>query len=408
MPVSYFFKAFAVIVLILGIFFPVIKNYNRNDNSIVQTCRFVYVRIVPVNKNLKDWLQECSKQARKLYSENAPLDRQLKLGNAILDELKISHLELFSQKESEAIWTDTDFENGIEARFIDGELVITRVYPKSQGQKRGLQRGDRIALEKNETLSSYELNRWKGPLKIIRKNKSFQVDLKPEELSIQRDMAVTKTQGFKVLSIESFKSQYFGDEKIKKIKSELKKTDRVIIDLRGNNGGNFVAGLRLLSAFMCQPTIVGYMKKTHNLGRTGFFEDNLEDDYQINTLSKFDSVALKTFENKTCFPKPEAVLIDAYSKSTSEWVALAFREIQSVPIYGSTSAGELLVGIWYDISHIWGHVVKLSIPEAYYESKKGFQIEAQGVSADKTLYPARTDYEQGLDSEIIQTIKALQ
>ncbi len=407
MPVSHFLKAVAVIVLILGIFFPVVRNYNRSDNPIFQTCQFVYIRIVPVNKNLKDWLQECSRQARKLYFENVPLDRQLKIGNAILDELKISHLELFSQKESEAIWTDTDLENGVEARFLDGELVITRVYPKSQGQKKGLQRGDRIALEKNETLSTYELNRWKGPLKIIRKSKMFQVELKPEELSIQRDMNVTNTQGFKVLSIESFKSQYFSDAKLKKIKSELKKTDRVIVDLRGNNGGNFVAGLRLLSIFMRQSTIVGYMKKNHNQGRIGFFEDNLEDEYQIDTLGKFDSVALKTFDNKNCFPKPEAILIDAYSKSTSEWVALAFREIQSVPIYGSTSAGELLVGIWYDISHIWGHVVKLSIPEAYYESKKGFQIEAQGVNADTTLYPARTDYERGLDSEIIQTIKAL-
>ena len=149
MPVSYLLKAIAVIALIFGIFFPVIKNFNGNENHISQTCRFVYVRIVPVNKNLKEWLHDCLKKSRSLYSETVPLATQLKLGNAILDELKISHLELFSQKESEAIWTDTDLENGIEARFIDGELLITRVYPNSQGQKKGLQRGDRIALEKD-------------------------------------------------------------------------------------------------------------------------------------------------------------------------------------------------------------------------------------------------------------------
>lgn len=407
MPIRLLLNAIIVVSLILLVFYPLIDKYHHFNNHIYQTCQFVYARVIPTSTNLTEWLQSCRKKSRTTYSQLANLERQLTEGNAILSELKISHLELFNEKESEAIWTDTDLENGLEARFIDGELVITRVHPNSEGARKVIQRGDRVLLSKTESLSPYELNRWKGKLKFLRGKTEFEVDLIPKVQVIKRDMSVMGFQGVKVLSVESFKSQYFSDQKINKIKSQIHSTDKIIIDLRGNNGGNFVAGLRLLSSFICEPTVVGYMKKDRELGRIGYFENNLEDDYQIEVLNKFDSVGLKTFKNSNCFPKPIALLIDAYSKSTSEWVALAFRETLDTPIMGATSAGELLVGIWYDVSHIWGSVVKLSIPEAYYESINHYQIEGQGVSVDKTLYPRRIDYEQGYDSEIVQVVKSL-
>lgn len=393
--------------VIILLFLPIIEKYNQSNNRIFQTCQFVFNRVIPTETNLTAWLQDCRRISNKKHFESEELEKQLELGNQILAGLKVSHLELFNQKENDAIWSDTDLENGIDARFMDGELVVTRVYPKSEANRKGLQRGDRVVLQKSESLSPYQLNHWKGKLTIERRKKVFQVNLVPEMLSIQRDMSVAATLGVVVLSIESFKSQYFGEEKISLIRSKIKSTDKIIVDLRGNNGGNFVAGLRLLSIFICQPTTVGFMKKNRDLGRIGFFENNLGDEYQIEVLNRNDSVGLRTFESKECLPKPVAVLIDAQSKSTAEWVALAFKDVLSVPLFGATSAGELLVGIWYDISHIWNHVVKLSIPEAYYESLNGFLIEGTGVPVDRTLYPSRVDYEQGFDSEIIQIEKAM-
>jgi len=88
-------------------------------------------------------------------------------------------------------------------------------------------------------------------------------------------------------------------------------------------------------------------------------------------------------------------------------VALAFRDKLQTPIQGATSSGELLVGIWYDVSNIWGQVVKLSIPEAYYESIYGYQVEGRGVTADVTLYPRRVDFESGYDSEVLQVVQSI-
>lgn len=408
MPVSYFLKATIVIGLILALFIPIIENLNSSDNRIYQTCQFVRDRVIPIEKNMTDWLQYCRAQSRGIRWPSEQTEKYLEVGNQVLSELQVSHLELFSEKENNAIWTDTDYENGLESRFIEGELVITRVYPQGEAHKKGLQRGDRVFLNTDESLSSYDLNRWKGKLKILRKNLSFTVDLQPKTMTIIRDLRITELNGMKILFVESFKGQYFSSEKLAHIKSKFKPTDQIIIDMRGNNGGNFIAGLRLLSAFICKPTLVGYLKKNKNLGQSGEFDNNLDDEYQITTLSKFDSINLKTFSSsESCLPKPQAILIDANSKSTAEWVALAFKEVLGTPIWGATSAGELLVGIWYDVSHIWNSVVKLSIPEAFYESLRGKRIEGRGVVVDKTLYPRRLDFENGYDSELFQAVSQL-
>lgn len=407
MPTQILLKVIISIGLILLVFFPLVEKYRSLDNHIYKTCQFVSKRIVPVGRDLNEWLRGCRIHSRKAIAKTADTKELLAIGNQILSELKVSHLELFSHEESEAIWTDTDFENGIESGFIDGELIVTRILPDSEAFKKGLQRGDRVALEKDESLSPYELNRWKGKLKIERRKKISIVELEPKKLVSNRDISVTDVQGIKLISVESFKSQYFSQEKLDDMLSKIKPTDKIIIDFRGNNGGNFVAGLRFLSHFVCEPTVVGYMKKNKDLGRTGYFDNNMDDEYQIEVLNKFDSVALRTYRQKICLPKPTAILVDAHSKSTAEWVALAFRDKLQTPIQGATSSGELLVGIWYDVSDIWGQVVKLSIPEAYYESMYGYQIEGRGVTADVTLYPRRSDFELGYDSEVLQVVQGI-
>lgn len=407
MPTQILLKVIVTIGFILLVFFPVVDRYHQLDNHIFKTCNFVSKRIVPIGKDLNEWLQNCRIQSRKAMAKTSDIKKLMTIGNEILSELKVSHLELFSQEESDAIWTDTDFENGIESGFIDGELIVTRILPNSEALKKGLQRGDRLVLEKNESLSPFEFNQWKGRLKIERRKKILEVNLEPKKLVTSRDITVMDLDGVKIITVESFKSQYFSQEKLAAVVSKIKSTDKLIIDFRGNNGGNFVAGLRLLSHFICEPTIVGYMKKNKDLGRIGYFKNDLGDEYQIQTLNEFDSVALKTYPHTQCLPKPMVLLMDAYSKSTAEWVALAFRDKLQTPIYGATSAGELLVGIWYDISSIWGQVVKLSIPEAYYESVNGYQIEGRGVLADVTLYPRRAEFELGYDSEVFQVIQGL-
>ncbi|MBL7545820.1 MAG: hypothetical protein JNL11_18530 [Bdellovibrionaceae bacterium] len=399
MPIAILLKAIITMGLCLLLFYPLIEKFNQTHNRIYQTCQFVFERIIPVGADLSQWLRDCRMKSRYVMRETAEPKPQLERGNQILSELKVSHLELFGPQESAAILTDTDLENGIESKFMDGELIITRIFPGSEAQKKGLQSGDRVVLGKNESMGTYTLNRWRGELALERRKKIYTVKLEPKTFTLQRPIRVSEVEGVKIISVESFKSHYFDPQKLESVFAKINPGDKVIVDLRGNNGGNFVAGLRVLTPFLCQPTVVGHLKKNRDLGRVGYFDDDLDDEYQIQTLARYDSIALKTFKTKHCLPRPQMVLVDAQSKSTAEWVALAFRELFKTPIYGAGTAGELLVAIFYPLTDIWGPGVTISIPVAYYHSLAGKTIEGRGLVVDGNIYSHRSDYERGYDSE---------
>jgi carboxyl-terminal processing protease len=241
MPIQIILKSIVAVGLIVLIFFPIFQKHNRIDNHIYQSCLFVSKKIVPLEKNIEEWLLNCRTQSHKAMNSTNSLQQLLAHGNRIFSELKVSHLELFNEQESQAIWNDTDFENGIESRYIDGQLIVTKVSPNSEAKKKLLQRGDRVVLGKDEGLSPYELNRWKGKLTFERSKKNFTIDLEPKTLVTLRDITLTELRGVKVITVESFKSQYFSDEKLDVIFSKIKSTDKIVVDLRGNNGGNFVS-----------------------------------------------------------------------------------------------------------------------------------------------------------------------
>lgn len=407
MPAKILLTSIVILGLIVLFFFPIVEKYNYLDNRVYKTCRFVHDHIYPIEKNMNEWLQMCRVRSRQLLSRTQNQKLLFEQSNDILSELNVSHLELFSPEASEHMWNDTNLENGIESQFVEGELIITRVFPGSEALKKDLRRGDRVILAADESMSPSELNQWKGPLKFGRNSRVLSVDLDPKMLTINRELVVSDVDGVKVLSVESFRSKFFETDMLDAVFSKIKSTDILVLDFRKNNGGNFVAGLRLLSAFICEPTVVGYMKKKPNLGTTSFFKNDLDSEYQIHTLEQFDSIALKTFPVSRCLPKPRAVLVDALSKSTTEWVTLAFRDFLEVPILGATTAGELVVGIWYDVAHIWGSKVELSVPSANYESVKGYRIEGHGVPVDQVIYPRRADFERGLDSEVWQIVQKI-
>jgi carboxyl-terminal processing protease len=119
-------------------------------------------------------------------------------------------------------------------------------------------------------------------------------------------------------------------------------------------------------------------------------------------VDQHQRVQLSTFDGYGCSQKTTqeiSVLVDSSSASTSEMVAQALKEFKDAKIYGSTSAGQLLVGMWYPVDEIAAGV-KLSIPEAVYESHGGRPIEGPGVQIDEVLYYRLNELQNGEDSWI--------
>ncbi|RYD69416.1 MAG: hypothetical protein EOP84_28510 [Verrucomicrobiaceae bacterium] len=85
--------------------------------------------------------------------------------------------------------------------------------------------------------------------------------------------------------------------------------------------------------------------------------------------------------------------------STAEMVAQAMHDYVGAKIFGSASAGQLLVGVWYPVPEL-GTGVKISVPEAVYQTRRGHKIEGPGVQIDKVLYYHLEELQNGEDSWI--------
>lgn len=323
-----------------------------------------------------------------------------------MDSLKVSHLRLYRADEVQNLWSEKRKSTGIKAEYIDGVLIVTRVLPRSVASKQGLLRGDHILSINGENPDPTSAEKESGEFIFRRKGQSLKVRLEPTELIEDQSPQVvfSDVQKF-ILKIPSFRGEYFTDQKMDLLVTELKehKNKKLILDLRKNGGGNFVAGLRFLSFFLCQENKVGFLLKHRESLKSNsllgvILKNELNDEVQYDQIKNNSKIELKVPVPKFCLnPKQIKVLVDFETASTAEMVALALKEHRQAVVLGSLSAGQLLVGSWYPFQQ-FGKGVQISIPEAIYESDRGTVVEGQGLRPDQVLYYDLKDFENGNDS----------
>lgn len=394
--------------LIFGLFTSHLYSKLKYQNKIVQTCMFVYDRIYLTTKELEEWMLGCKNKATPLMVSHKNNQEQLQIANEILQALTVSHLKLYTHTESSQLWEDWSKENGIVSKYVSAQLVVTEVLPGSEADLKGVRVGDVAMLFNEEEVFPEHLVSGKGSFKFRRGERVVQVTLEPKTIQYDYNMKLTPLgQGKGWLKVPSFKKQYFDEASIKKMAAQLNNFKEIIVDLRSNAGGNFVAGLRFLSLFNCQVAKVGTISrpKFKHLPELTL-NDDLNDEAQIEALNSSSSLELSTFSKYPCVNNSinVKVIINSETASTAEMVAAALNELNGVKIYGAGSAGQLLVGIWYDLDSIWGEGIKITIPEAIYNSVKNRQIENVGVSVDQVIYDKLSDYQQGKDSWLIQVL----
>lgn len=407
-----------VSVIFITIYFSFVSiKIDTMQNPIFKTCKMVREKIFLPNEKLRSWFNNCAIESFKdeiYYNRN--IADKYKKSQTILNALGVSHLRFYNESENHTTWTGELKTNGVVAKYIDGSLVVVDVLHGSPSEKNGIQVGDVLldgflqnsnkSIEMNEDL----INSFDGVVSIKRKSfvgiKNYSIRLTPTEFKVDEKMKVkiiyldSRKNSFGYVKIPSFKKYFFKDEYLQEVFEKLKSQKNVVIDLRSNIGGNFVAGLRLLSLFNCQSKNIGYLIRKSGNG-INQLSNNLDDEFQIEEIKNSKKVILRTFPNKICLNSQLAILIDAKTSSTAELVSQAFREVNSAKIYGAGSSGQLLVGIWHDIESIWKYKIRLVIPEAEYRSEHNdLKIEGVGVSVDENIYDRIQDYQEQKDSWI--------
>jgi carboxyl-terminal processing protease len=374
-------------------------------NAYAQICRFVTEHIYLNGESVRTWGQTCLKRSEMVPSGTA-VGAIIKDLNDQFSALHTSHLVIYDAAESKRVWSGESLETGIESQYVDGELVIFKVHRNSPAEAVGLRMGD-IIYQVNGDLGTPEVaEKSSGDYLIIRNKKITEYKIKALEIKREENPRIERvSERTARLIVPSFRAEYFQKDHWRKQITELKKYQKIIVDLRGNLGGNFVAGLRFLSPFMCSPQDIGYLwKPKSKLKKETSFPDDLDDEHQVEILDQSFLVRLLTFEDYDCLTASVAVLVDSSSASTAEMVAQALKDYVGAKIFGSASAGQLLVGVWYPLPSL-SQGVKISVPEAVYQTRRGHKIEGPGVQVDKVLYYHLSELQNGEDSWVKSAVQ---
>lgn len=363
-------------------------------------CSMVQERFFQPGPELDDWSKRCHLKASHvpLFISLNQLFDQIRLH---LDELGISHLNVYDPVDDDLLWKGRAVYTGIRPYMIDGYTVVAEVLPESAASLHGIQKGDIIeAINQKPVQSRWQVQTSAGVFHIRRGQEKFTVEIEPTTLLIDEKPRVYKLgEGTGVLKIPSFRGDFFPRKNWVQLVRQLSEYEHVVVDVRNNSGGNFVAMLRGLSPFFCEPTEIGRLTQPQkaDIKKQTELSDNIADSIQLEVLASAKEIVLKTFPNYGCFKGKVTVLMDQSTASAAEIFSQAFLERDQARVWGAPTMGDVVLAVWYEIPQL-GEGYSLSIPEAIYLSPSGESLERRGVWPERELYYMIEDALAGRDS----------
>lgn len=315
---------------------------------------------------------------------NLSSEQKIKNFNSWLRRFHISHLYIYNSKENKKMWMGESVETGIIAKHLFGKWKVIQILTKNSP----LQVGDEIlSINGKKIKSAHQISSTEGDFEILRgqtvhKFKIIHSDIVYDERIITKQIQ----DEWAYLKIPSFKSEKFGYDELALLYQQLNQK-KMVIDLRDNLGGNFVAMLRVASMLLCEDKSVGaiFHNRTEFKGKE-VLKDDLSDQQQILQVSDNNPVYLKLFKTELCLnPKKITVIINEQTASVSElFVQILKTEYKNLKIVGTTSAGQMVLSIWYTLKHL-GPGVMISIPYAWATANDKEVLEGQGVQPSFSL-----------------------
>lgn len=337
----------------------------------------------------------------------------------MLGELGQSHFNIIPP---EALVENTSAPStataGISVRYIDNQLLITRVDEGSAARAAGLRPGF-IIKQVGETpveqiVQRFRASKESAAIKDLKINlvALAHIDGKPEtqvrlvyvdgsNKTREATVAREKRKGEMSAAMGNFPPQYMEFEarrleggigyirfnifvmplldRIRAAIREMSDAPGIIIDLRGNPGGVGAMSSAIAGVLETRQISLGTMKM-----RSG----------HVNFM---------VFPQKNAYAGPVAVLIDGGSASTSEVFASGIQEIGRAVIIGERSAGAALPSVFQKLPT--GAIFQYAIGD--FKSPRGTLIEGHGVIPDIEVKLSRTALLRGSDPQLDAAIKQI-
>ena len=284
----------------------------------------------------------------------------------------------YDKEETKALLETTSGEfSGIGATMSkninSGEITVVNVYEDSPADKAGLKAGDILYQVDGKDAEGQELDTvvsWikgeKGTdvaIKVMRAGEAVETVATRDVIQVQTVRYEMKEDSIGYIMVSEFDDVTYDQFKEALDDLEAQGMQGLVIDLRGNPGGNLTTVTDMLKILLPEGTIV-------------------------STEDKYGNVEEVACDGKNEFTKPLAVLVNQYSASASEIFAGAVQDYGTGQIVGVTTYGKGVVQQPMDLND--GTYLKLTIAEYYTPS--GRSINGEGVTPD-----VEVEYEYNAD-----------
>lgn len=375
-----------------------------------EVCEMVLNRFYNDTNLLYGWYDHCLRKSGDLawFMSDEELLKEIQDHLNIMD---ISHLEIFTVEEDARVWHGVAKENGVLLRGLNDHFFVVDVIKGGPADKAGFKLGDEIlTLNGEEIHSMWDIIHFNGSgtLKRIENGveKNIVFILVPEIVSVSYEPVISRvSKDTGLIKITSFRLDLFKTPNWKKTINKMNSYEKLVIDLRNNTGGSFVAALRALSPFFCSvPTEIGKLYKPRMRSQLNYeFKDGDNELEQFEAFKAYETVSLKTFEGYGCYKGRVTILMNNQTASVSEIFSKSLEKRKNVRLFGTNSSGSVVLSVWYWIKF---HKKKysISIPEANFISYDNSVLEGVGLTPSKDLFYEHEDLSNGVDTWVKEAI----
>lgn len=278
------------------------------------------------------------------------------------------YTEYYDEEETKDLYESTSGEfSGIGATMSKGvdseDITVSNVYKDSPAEKAGMREGDILLQVDDHMVSGQDLETvvsWiKGEqgtdvtIRVLRDGEEVELTATRDVIEVQTVEYAMKDSKTGYIAVSEFDSVTYDQFKEAMDDLEARGMQGLVIDLRGNPGGNLTTVTDMLKLLLPEGTIVSIKDKYGNTEEI-------------------------TCDGEHEFTKPLAVLVNQYSASASEIFSGAIQDYGIGTIVGTTTYGKGVVQQLMDLKD--GTCLKVTIAEYYTPS--GRSINGTGVKPD--------------------------